>query len=124
MTSNAYMATYMRRRYHQRRALAISLLGGSCANCGTTDRLEIDHIDRTAKKLDLAGLWSVAELRYMGELAKCQLLCHDCHKAKSSAERSVEHGGGVSGKRNCPCEPCRTRKREYQRAYQASRRAS
>ena len=124
MNSNAYMASYMKRRYHQRRALAVAMLGGSCVRCGSTDRLEIDHTDRSTKELDLGGLWSVAAERYQAELTKCQLLCHDCHKAKSSAERSVEHGGGVSGKRNCPCDPCRARKSEYNRRYTAARRAS
>lgn len=115
MNSNAYMASYMKRRYHQRRTLAVALLGGSCARCGATDRLEIDHIDRSTKQIDLGSLWSIAAERYQAELAKCQLLCHECHKAKSAAERSVEHGGGVSGKKNCKCEPCKARKREYMR---------
>jgi hypothetical protein len=26
---------------------------------------------------------------------------------------SVEHGGGLSGKKNCKCVPCRARKAEY-----------
>lgn len=117
MNSNAYMATYMKRRYHARRAQAINQLGGRCVRCGATERLELDHIDRTTKTLDLGGMWSVSEDRYRAELSKCQLLCHDCHKAKSISERSVEHGAGASGKRNCPCDPCRARKREYNRAY-------
>lgn len=119
MNSNAYMAAYMKRRYHARRAAAVAALGGICVKCGTTYRLEIDHADRGTKSFDLAHCWSTSQDRYAAELAKCQLLCHDCHKAKSAAERSVEHGGGVSGKRNCKCELCRARKREYNRNYKA-----
>lgn len=29
--------------------------------------------------------------------------------------RAVEHGGGVSGKRGCPCGLCRAKKAEYER---------
>lgn len=115
MNSNAYMAGYMKRRYHQRRADAIAALGGICVRCGTTERLELDHIDRATKRFDVAHCWSVSADRYAAEVSKCQVLCHDCHKDKSAAERSVEHGGGISGKRNCKCEPCRARKREYMR---------
>lgn len=117
MNSNAYMADYMRSRYHQRRAAAVAALGGTCVQCGSTERLELDHAERTTKSFDIGHCWSVSADRYAAELAKCQLLCHDCHKAKSIAERSVQHGGGASGKRNCPCEPCRARKREYNRNY-------
>lgn len=124
MNTNAYMAEYMKRRYHMRRAVAIAVLGGVCVRCGSTERLELDHIDRTTKALDLGHLWSIAADRYAAELAKCQVLCHDCHKAKSIGERSVDHGGGASGKKNCKCEPCRARKREYQRNYMQNRRAS
>lgn len=124
MTSNAYMASYMKHRYHMRRAVAIAVLGGRCVQCGATERLELDHADRTTKSFDLGHLWSISAQRYGDELAKCQVLCHDCHKAKSAAERSVEHGGGASGKRNCKCSPCRARKSEYNRRYHAARRAS
>lgn len=117
MSTNAYMAAYMRRRYHQQRLAAISSLGGRCVRCGTTEKLEIDHIDRTSKTIDLGKKWSVNSDTFNSELAKCQLLCNSCHKAKSAQECSVPHGGGASGKKNCPCEPCRSRKREYMRNW-------
>lgn len=124
MNSNAYMAAYMKRRYQQRRATAIAMLGGRCIICGSTERLELDHIDRATKQLDLGRLWSTTPARYFTEIAKCQLLCHDHHKAKSAQEMSVEHGGGKSGKRNCRCEPCRARKSEYNRAYKLAKAAA
>lgn len=120
MSTNAYMAAYMLRRYHQRRAEAVANLGGRCVVCGSHLRLEIDHVNRFAKEFDLGHLWSVSRNRYLSELAKCQLLCQAHHKAKSISERSVDHGGGVSGKRNCKCRPCRSRKREYMRDRKAA----
>ena len=122
MSSNAYMATYMKRRYHQRRDQAVALLGGQCVVCGTADGLEIDHTDRATKEIDLGKLWSTSFSRYVAELAKCQLLCRDHHRAKSCREMSVPHGGGASGKKNCPCGPCKSRKREYNRQYAVAKR--
>lgn len=121
MSSNDYMSVYMKRRYHQRRAHAIALLGGRCVVCGQTDGLEIDHINPADKTMELAKAWSTSSQRYYGEVAKCQLLCRRHHHAKSAAERGVPHGGGLSGKRNCPCQPCRTRKAEYNRHYKAAK---
>ncbi len=30
---------------------------------------------------------------------------------------AVEHGGGLSGKKNCPCTPCKDRKAAYMQTY-------
>ncbi len=103
------------------RAWAMELLGGKCAKCGGTDRLQFDHRDPANKtftiSVGIADCFSKARLET--ELTKCQLLCVDCHRQKTSLEQGVPHGGGKSGKRNCPCVPCRKRKREYMKAYMA-----
>lgn len=101
------MADYMLRRYHARRAEAIEILGGTCVECGTAEDLELDHIEPATKTLDLARMWSVARDRYLAELSKCQLLCSPHHREKSRRERGVDHGQGLTGKRNCRCELCR-----------------
>lgn len=122
---NEYMREYMLKRYHRRRSDSIEKLGGKCVVCGTTDNLEIDHIDRSTKTMDISGLWSCNIQRYETELKLCQLLCEAHHKEKTSRESSVPHGGGVSGKRNCKCEPCRLRKNEYMRNWkQRNKQAS
>lgn len=53
-----------------------------CAKCGSIDRLELDHIDPNNKISH--NVWSWSEQRRSEELAKCQVLCYDCHKLKSS----------------------------------------
>lgn len=53
-----------------------------CAVCGRTDKLEIDHIDPETKVSH--SIWSWSEKRRAEELAKCQILCGDCHQRKSS----------------------------------------
>lgn len=70
---------------------------GPCAVCGSTLNLEIDHIDpalkdprlrkTTRKANDQAYLWAWPIEAQNAELAKCQVLCMDCHAKKTSAER-------------------------------------
>lgn len=115
--SNEYMKEYMRKRYAEKHALAISYLGGVCVVCGTAENLEIDHKDKNQKDFEIGKLWSYSEEDFVVELSKCQLLCATHHKEKTSAESSVEHGGGVSGKKNCPCAKCKAKKSEYMRNY-------
>lgn len=112
---NEYMRKYMLKRYHRRRSDSIEKLGGKCVVCGTTDNLEIDHIDRSTKTMAISGLWSCNIQRYEAELKLCQLLCEQHHKEKTSRENSVDHGGGKTGKRNCYCELCAPLKRAYAR---------
>lgn len=127
---NAYMRVYMTARYHRRRAMAIELLGGKCVACGTVKDLEIDHVDPAAKTFNV-GSRTVSEARYLAELKLCQLLCKYHHKIKTAAGNSVEHGGGLTGKKNCRCDLCKPLKNTYYRhhkngtlaQYRAERRA-
>lgn len=109
------MRTYMRERYHARRAESIDILGGKCATCGATEDLQIDHIDPATKTLKINKLWSVSRERYLKELRLCQLLCGVHHREKTAREQSVPHGGGKTGKKNCYCDLCAPLKRAYSR---------
>jgi 5-methylcytosine-specific restriction endonuclease McrA len=60
---------------------------GPCAQCGSDEALQIDHIDRE-KKVD-HRVWSWSKERREAELAKCQVLCGECHGKKSIDEGSV-----------------------------------
>ena len=115
-------APYRARRYENRMKAMIRLLGGECVKCGATENLQFDHKDRETKKFTIAGRWDAKASILIPELAKCQLLCESCHLEKTRSEISVEHGGGISGKRNCKCDPCRYRKNEYMRNWKAQRR--
>lgn len=57
--------------------------GKLCAQCSSAERLELDHIDPAAKVAHC--IWTWRESRRLEELKKCQILCHECHKKKSSA---------------------------------------
>ena len=71
--------------------------GKSCARCGSTERLELDHIDRSTKLLNPARLWSLSDSNPVKstELAKCQVLCSDCHLEKTIAEKKAIVGSEV-----------------------------
>jgi 5-methylcytosine-specific restriction endonuclease McrA len=64
---------------------------GPCVECGSTENLEVDHIDPSTKKYRPAALWGMAvdNPSRVAELAKCQILCRDCHKAKTRAYRKL-----------------------------------
>lgn len=57
---------------------------GPCVKCGSTERLEVDHINPAEKKTH--AVWSWKQERRMAELKKCQVLCYKCHKKKSGDE--------------------------------------
>lgn len=85
--------------------------------------MQFDHRDRGEKEFEISRAFrSMARGRLMAELEKCQLLCKPCHDAKTSQEIGVEHGGGLSGKKNCPCDPCKARKNEYMREWKRKRK--
>jgi hypothetical protein len=110
---------YDRQRYEAAKQALIDLLGGKCVRpgCETTENLQFDHVDRELKEFAITGRWNRSQEELQAELAKCQLLCPPHHLEKTREEMGVEHGGGVAGKRRCGCEPCKARKREYNRDY-------
>lgn len=105
------------------RKRALHHLGGICS-CGSIERLQFDHIDGSTKLFNISEAirdgWSWE--RIQPELDKCQLLCSPCHLAKTAEERGVPHGGGLRGKRNCPCLLCKGKRAEYARNKRAEKR--
>ena len=128
---NAYMAEYMTRRYHRRRAAAVERLGATCIDCGAKEALELDHADRRTKTFTIAKILSTgSDAKVQAELAKCVLRCRTCHQQKSLAERGLTSAKGTHGSlsalKYCKprCEACRTFWRQYQREYKARKAGS
>jgi len=71
---------YQRRWMARRREDWLSA-NGPCVKCGSWDDLEVDHIDPSKKVSH--KVWSWREDRRLEELAKCQVLCRNCHYAKT-----------------------------------------
>ena len=77
------------RRAARREAMRV-LLGDACVRCGSTDGLEFDHVDPGSKSFTVGAHLGCAWSRLTEELAKCQLLCRDCHLDKTLAARDAE----------------------------------
>lgn len=121
---NAYMRVYMLARYHERMLVARMELGGKCSRCPCRTKLQFDHINPGKKKFTIAKLWSLAERTFWNEIAKCQLLCGECHTAKTLKElgRKPARGthGTISAYRYCgppKCEACRMANNEVSRKW-------
>jgi len=127
---NEYMAKYMLARYHRRRNTFIESRGGKCEIDGSTDRLEIDHKDHKDKSFDLGkALSGWSEKRIQAELAKCQVLCYDCHQKKTRKDLAEKFGqrehwehGTLGGYRHCKEECCRSVWNAHCREYKRKRK--
>jgi hypothetical protein len=78
------------RRAAKRRRITDAAKAGGCARCGHKDlsALDFHHVDPRSKKRNVstyAPSWSEEELR--AEIAKCVVLCANCHRALHAEER-------------------------------------
>lgn len=117
---------YQREWIRKRRQAWIESQGSICANCGETNKpFELDHIDPKTKVSH--NIWSWSAERREAELAKCQLLCEDCHMDKSIQELTVEYSHGeyrMYHDKGCRCQPCTASVAPYWREYRARKKAS
>jgi 5-methylcytosine-specific restriction endonuclease McrA len=95
---------------------------GPCAWCGSEEQLEVDHIDPGTKLIQPRDIWSRRADVRAGELAKCQVLCRQCHIEKSAAEKAYVSPHGLRARyarkdeNKCRCEECRQANAEYENA--------
>lgn len=109
---------YDRLRASNNRAEWIASQGGKCVKCGSTEKLEIDHIDPTTKEYKIATIWSRRKEIREYELAKCQILCYDCHKEKTIGYSIKDMKCGTVSmyqSRKCRCADCRAANAERSR---------
>lgn len=84
---------YQREWYKKRRNAWLDK-NGPCVDCGTTEHLEVDHVDPLTKVNH--SIWSWSEHRRLEELKKCVVRCHSCHKRKSAGEKALGSDNGRS----------------------------
>lgn len=118
------MKNYLLARYSKKRALILIDLGGKCVVCGTTQDLEIDHINKDLKTFDLSKRLSGApEKVIQEELKNCQLLCKSCHNQKSLKDSNRQEikakniHGTLSSYRYCKCILCKKAKSDWMKNY-------
>jgi hypothetical protein len=115
----------LRNNERQRSNRAAYFTGKVCVDCGSTERLELDHIDPRTKVSH--RIWGWGKLRREAELVKCTVRCNTCHKLKTKKDMRVLfpiiHGVSTTyDKRKCRCELCKAAKMARQREYRASKR--
>lgn len=107
----------------RKRLRCIDYLGGACAICGTTERLEFHHKEPAQKESGVGQLLSRRWDVLVAELDKCELRCDEHHKEFHSAA----HGTTTLYHRGCRCEECRAAYKTfhgpYQRAYRDKMKA-
>lgn len=71
------------------------LSGRCCKHCGIDDIrvLEFDHIDRQTKKYDISVMMGNSWETIMEEVAKCQILCANCHRIKTHENKDWSSSG-------------------------------
>lgn len=105
----------------RRKELLIDLLGGSCVNCGSTDKLEFDHVIPEDKSFSLAVKLENSFEELLPEVQKCQLLCEKCHMDKTISDRGqdrAKHGtSGMYTNHSCRCALCTSNWATYSNKY-------
>jgi hypothetical protein len=99
-----------------------------CIQCGTSEELELDHID-PAFKID-HRIWSWSQERRQAEIAKCQILCHKCHLVKSLANdipayiNGFKHGTpSMYQVHKCRCDLCCKWQSDRMKRYRSAKPA-
>lgn len=88
-----YLREYQKNWVKNRRSKWLAE-NGPCRVCGSSERLEVDHVDSRQKISH--RIWGWSRERLQAELKKCQPLCHECHKRKT-AEQARERLKGSRG---------------------------
>jgi hypothetical protein len=112
------------RQWMRRRRSEWIAANGPCAQCGSPDRLEADHRDRESKRFTASAIWSMSRRNpnRVAELAKLQVLCFSCHKAKTRSEfiKPLVHGTyNAYKKKACRCDQCRAWNAQRARIWNA-----
>jgi ribosomal protein L44E len=85
---NAKTYRSLKKRRLRRKAELVAAAGGRCVDCGYSTclaALEFHHRDATTKEFGV-GNFSGSLERLRGEVAKCDLLCANCHRARHARE--------------------------------------
>lgn len=84
-------------RWIKRKQRVVALLGGKCAHCGYSrhySALTLHHRDPSTKRWEWSKLRLRAWVDVEAEIAKCDLLCMNCH-AELHAKLSPELREGI-----------------------------
>jgi hypothetical protein len=76
----------------------------ACVDCGTSENLELDHVDPNVKVSH--RIWSWSTERRDAELARCVVRCEPCHRDRH-ASLWMQHGTRKRYEKGCRCNLCK-----------------
>ena len=85
------MQNYLRKRYANRQNLYNVLKDVPCADCGikyAPHIMQFDHL--RDKSFQISDNWSASEGRLREEVAKCEVVCANCHAERTFQRRSTK----------------------------------
>jgi hypothetical protein len=87
---NAKTYRSLKKRRLRRKTELVAVAGGRCVDCGYARclaTLEFHHRDATTKEFGVANFGGSLE-RLLTEIAKCDLLCANCHRKRHAREEA------------------------------------
>jgi len=108
-----YMQVYQLEWVKKRREKYLKKYG-PCYFCESSDNLEIHHVDPSEKESNHIFSWKPERIE--AELAKCIILCHNCHvKMHTLMKRKpFKHGTYYTYHvYKCRCKECRKANADY-----------
>lgn len=95
-TSNKrrYTSTVAReQRLEKNREILREAKSAACADCGSTYPpyvMDFDHKDPVQKRANVGTLISGTTARLLEEIAKCDVVCANCHRVRTHVTRQVD----------------------------------
>lgn len=81
---------YQRELRRDRKKKLVELKGGRCVDCGFAGHIvafQFDHLDPSTKVSEVATLIRISWEKALAEVAKCDLVCANCHAVRTFARR-------------------------------------
>ena len=96
-------------KYQKHKALLLAKKANGCEDCGFNAHpaaLDLDHIDPDTKRVTQSGrrpnpgsMLSYSTENFVAELAKCRVLCKNCHAIHTVHQQEALRRAGLARKR-------------------------
>ena len=84
--------TNLREKHRAIKSAVVDALGGTCHDCGGKFHpacFDFDHIEPSEKSANVSQLCGSSFDRAMQEAAKCELVCANCHRIRTTKSEKV-----------------------------------
>jgi hypothetical protein len=86
----AYIRVWLHARADKNRKIMRKLKGVPCTDCGNRfhfSAMTFDHLPKYKKRFDISKDMRVATHRMLEEIAKCEVVCANCHAIRTYKRR-------------------------------------